>query len=44
MTVTMDYLDQVLQSCTQFAFFAGKTEDGQIREAEAELGICFPED
>ena len=32
MTVTMDYLDQVLQSCTQFAFFAGKTEDGQIRE------------
>ena len=44
MTVTMDYLDQVLQSCAKFAFFAGKTEDGQIREAEAELGICFPED
>ncbi len=44
MTVTMDYLDKVLQSCAKFAFFAGQTEDGQIREAEAELGICFPED
>lgn len=44
MTVTMDYLDKVLQSCAPFAFFAGQTEDEQIRKAEAELGICFPED